>query len=135
MALFGLLGGDQPQQGLLGDPNAAYSLIAGLLGGKKGEGLAPLGRGLQSAATAFQQDQQQERANRASDLQQLQGAYSLLKQQEFGKMLAAQKNGTPYTPNPMLPQMEAKLAQLTGLGNLAGGSPSGISTPAAPQQA
>lgn len=72
--------------------------------------------GLQTYGTA----QKAERENRASDLTQLSGAYNLLKQQEFAKMLAAKQAGQPYSPHPMLAPMEAKLAQLSGLGNLSG---------------
>ncbi|HEX3156709.1 MAG TPA: hypothetical protein VHV32_18920 [Candidatus Angelobacter sp.] len=102
---------------------------------RKGDFGGGFGNALSKAGTQLTQDQVQERANRQNDLQQLQGAYQMLKSQEFGKMLAAKQAGQQYTPNPMLPQMETKLAQLTGLGNLSGGTPSGINQPPAPQVA
>jgi hypothetical protein len=114
MALFGLLSDNSP----LSSPEAQIQIAAGLLSGKGNLG-ANLSTGLLGAAAA----QQQERANRASDLQQLTGAYQMLKQQEFAKMLAARQSGIPYSPNPMLPQMEQRLAQLTGLPNLSNQGP------------
>lgn len=106
-ALSGLTTGDN-----LGD----LGMIGGLLSQRVGEGGAS--KIIMPALALKMQQQNQERQNRANDLQQLQGAYSMLKQQEFAKMLQARQQGIPYTPNPMLPQMEAKLAELTGLGNL-----------------
>lgn len=114
--------------GPLSSPEAQIMLAAGLLGGRGNLG-ANLGQGLLGAVQA----QQQERANRASDLQQLSGAYNLLKQQEFGKMLAAKQSGQPYIPNPMLPQMEARIAQLTGLPNLSNQGPVASRVMQAPQ--
>lgn len=117
MGLLDALFSDDPQK------QAMMATALGLLSGSgktnKNFG-ADLGNagllGLQTYNTAAQQ----ERVNRQNDLQQLSGAYNLLKQQEFGKMLAANRNGQPYTPNPMLPQMEQRISQLTGLGNLSG---------------
>jgi hypothetical protein len=88
--------------------------------------------GLQTLVNA----KQQERTNRQSDLQQLQGAYTLLKSQEFGRMLQAQQSGQPYTPNPLLGQVENRLSQLvTGpnLSKLIGNAPASPSVPPAPQ--
>lgn len=118
--------------GLFSDPDSVLAIAAGLMGAKKGEGLAPLSQGVMQAMAAHRLNQTTERANRQNDLQQLTGAYSMLKQQEFGKMLAAKNAGQPYTPNPMLPQMEAKLAQLTGLGNLSANQPSSQQLPQQP---
>lgn len=99
-----------------GDPTADLAVIGSLLGGKQGQNV--IGPALFQAAQMKQQLQNQERQNRANDLQQLTGAYNLLKQQEFPKALEAMRNGQAYMPNPMLPQMEARIAELSGLGNM-----------------
>jgi hypothetical protein len=76
-----------------------------------------------------------ERANRASDLQQLAGTYNLVKQQEFQRMAQAYKLGQPYVPNPLLGQYEARMGQLAGLGNLSGKTGGSAPTlPPAPPQ-
>jgi hypothetical protein len=122
---MGLLDGFSLDNLFSDDPKrqAMLAMAAGLLGGS-GKTNRNFGADLGNAGLLGMQTygnaQKMERENRASDLQQLSGAYNMLKQQEFGKMLAAKQAGQPYTPNPMLPQMETKLSQLTGLGNLSG---------------
>lgn len=130
--------------GLLGnidltDPNVA--LAAGLLSGRGNLG-ANLSAGLlggQQSAVAnrtFQLNQQaQERANRQNDLAQVSGLYSILKQQEFARMLQARQAGQLYTPNPMLTQLEQRMGQMSGLPPLSTGqgSPTPPQAPQAPQ--
>lgn len=119
--LDGILGQSQPaQSGLFADPNAMLQLAAGLFATRKGDFGGGFGGALSKAGQQLEQDQLQERANRQNDIQQLSGAYNLLKQQESMRMLAAQKSGQPYTPNPMLDQVGSRLSQLLGLGNLGG---------------
>jgi len=133
MGFFDSLLGPMPTTGLLSDPNAAYTLIAGLLQGKKGEGLAPLGRGLGAATQAFNQDQLQERANRASDLQQISGLYNILKQQDELQMIQDDQAGRPHVQDPRLTQLSQKMATLSGMPGLAGMQ--GQAAPSAPASA
>lgn len=102
---------------LTGDPTGDLGVIGGLLTARVGSNWPQM---LMQAGVLRQAQQKNERENRANDLQQLQGAYTLLKQQEFGRMATARQQGLPYTPNPMLQQMESKLGELTGLPKLSG---------------
>lgn len=104
-----------------GSDLADLGLIGGLLTARQGENkIAPL---FMQAAQMKAAQQNQERQNRANDLQQLSGTYNLLKQQEFGRMMQAQQSGQPYTPNPQLAQLEARMTQLLGSSNLSTGQP------------
>ena len=78
--------------GPLSGPDAQIGLAAGLLSGTGNFG-ANLSKGLLAA----QQAAQVERANRQNDLQQLVGAYNLMKQQEGLRLLQAKRAGVPYT--------------------------------------
>jgi hypothetical protein len=111
-------GGDSPatpSYGLLGDPNASLAIAAGLLSGKKGEGFAPLARGLLGGMATYQQDQQQERANRQNDLQQIQGLYSIYQMQDMQRQYMAANGGPAYVRDPVLSQLEGKMAKLSGM--------------------
>ena len=125
MGLFDM--GGLLSSGPLSSPDSKIALAAGLLSGTGNVG-ANLSRGLLAAQSAAQQ----ERANRQNDMQQLVGAYNLMKQQEGIRMVQARRTGQPYQPNPMLGQMEARLNQLLGNPNLSSQGPTGSALLGAP---
>lgn len=102
-----------------GDPLGDLGLIGGLLTARQGQNaIGPL---MMQAAAMKMNQQKMERENRANDLQQLSGTYSLLKQQEFMRWAQAAKAGQPYVPNPALGQIEQRMTQLLSAQNLSGG--------------
>jgi hypothetical protein len=109
MALFGLLSDNGP----LGSQDQQLALAAGLLSGKGNWG-ANLSTGLLAANAA----QQQERANRASDLQQLTGLYGVLQQQEAMRYAVARQSGQPYSPSPQYLAVQKRMVDLGGANNL-----------------
>lgn len=112
------LSGDSPGLGLFSQSNLpGLALAASLLSGKRGD---DIGAKVGNYANSLMLQQNMERQNRANDLQQVQGVYNLLKQQEPMRMLQARQQGVPFTPNPMIPQLEKRIADLSGLGNLSG---------------
>lgn len=118
-------GGVQPSKGggLLGldleDPRLALAMQ--LLSTRKGGNLAaPF---LQYGAMQSQR-KRDARADQSAEMQRLQGTYQILKQQDSIAREQANWNGTPYTPNPLLQQHEARLAKLMGMPD--SGQPSAV---------
>lgn len=107
--LFG--GGSDQAQGFMNDPNnmAKMGLIASLLSARKG---SDIGSPIFKSAVLQNQQQADDRANRQSELQMLTQTYPILKQQDQMDQANASLSGTPYTPNPLLGQLEQKISTL-----------------------
>lgn len=92
--------------------------------------------GVKTYGDAQQQQMKQrtdERANRASDLQQLSGTYALLRQASQRAQADAYEKGLPPPPDdPRLAQIEARMASVFPEANLGGRSAPGLPPPAAP---
>ena len=127
----------EPRGGLLdsGDGLLNAAVIGRLLTARVGSDWPGM---LMQAAQVKEQQQNQERLNRANDLQQLQGVYSILQNNEAMRWAQAKTAGLPYTPSPEYLQIQAKLAKLSGLGTLASPgtpTPTPASSPLSAQQA
>lgn len=116
--LDGLFSDDPKQQALI---QMAFGLLGGAPGQRKNLGADIANAGLMGIQGYGQAKQQQlkntadERANRASDLQQLTASYKMLQDQDAQSRWDAQTSGNPYQANPLLAQHEQKLGQLLNL--------------------
>lgn len=123
--------------GLLDNPDTLQQLgmSFGLLNAKRGDNWPQL---FIQAAQQKNLAQAQERQNRASDLQQVVATYKILKDQDQQARDNAMFTGQPYTPDPLLAQHEAKLAQLMGsqpmTGSMPGHMPPAMSAMSPPQR-
>ncbi len=111
------------------DPTAMLSLAANLFQGRRGDTFGNIGKALAGATQTYQADQQQERANRASDLQQVMGLYNIAKNRDLAQWYSDTKAGIPHVADPQLGVLEQKIASLSGVPQLAGR----VTPPLAPQ--
>lgn len=111
-----------PGAGFLSDPSMIQKLglIAQLMSVRKGQ---DRGAPFLNYAQGLNQNQTQERANRANDLQQVTGLYNMVKNRDLTQQLVDMKAGVPHTPDPALAQLEQKMMALSGSGMLTQGSP------------
>lgn len=127
MGLLDSFFGSQPSGGLLGggalDPSVL--LAAGLMQTKKGEGFAPLGAMIPQVMAYQQKAQADERANRANDLQQIQGLYNTLRSKDYMQQAQDERAGLQHVRDPMLDQLEQKMSALSGMPGLARGGQMG----------
>jgi hypothetical protein len=138
--LDNLFSDDPKQQALMA---MAFGLLGGAPGGRKNFGADVRNAGLLGMQTADNAQMMKmkmasdERANRANDLQQLQGISTMLRQQDAMKAAEADAKGLPIPPpNPALAQIEQRMAGMFNESNLTGGTRQALQMPmqATPQQ-
>lgn len=124
--MAGLLGGLFGGGNSVDWTNPDVTLAAGLLSGRGNLG-ANLATGLLGASQEAQAQKQfaltqqaAERANRANDLQQVNGLYQTLQMQDAMQAIQDRKNGVMHVPNPALGQLQQKMMELSGLPPMAG---------------
>ena len=120
------------------DPKSAAQMAMGLalISQRRGESLAPVGLlGLNAYNQALEAQRMNAKAQsegKRLELEQLSGAYKMLKEREQIAAQEAQLAGKPYQPNPQLKELEGRLFQLAGVDTQGGLLAAGPQAPASP---